>query len=55
VTDSDESEIEASRAPLLDHLFELRSRLIRALIAILVALVVCFLFAKPIYNVLIIP
>ena len=32
MTDRDESEIEASRAPLLDHLFELRSRLIRALI-----------------------
>jgi sec-independent protein translocase protein TatC len=55
VTDRDESEIEASRAPLLDHLFELRSRLIRALIAILVAFVVCFFFAKPIYNVLLIP
>ena len=31
---SGEDEIEASRAPLLDHLIELRSRLIRAMIAI---------------------
>jgi sec-independent protein translocase protein TatC len=53
--DVEEKEIEASRAPLLDHLFELRSRLMRALIAILVAFVVCFFFAKPIYNVLLIP
>ena len=45
-------EIEASRAPLLDHLIELRTRLIRAMIAILIAFIVCFFFAKPIYNVL---
>ena len=46
---------EASRAPLLDHLIELRTRLIRAVIAILIAFVVCFAFAKQIYNVLLIP
>jgi sec-independent protein translocase protein TatC len=55
VTQNDEKEIEASRAPLLDHLFELRSRLIRALIAIVACFVVCFFFAKPIYNMLLIP
>lgn len=48
-------EVEASRAPLLTHLIELRSRLIRAIIAILVAFVLCFVFAKQIYNVLLIP
>jgi sec-independent protein translocase protein TatC len=53
--DEEEKVIEASRAPLLDHLFELRSRLMRALIAIVIAFVVCFFFAKPIYNVLLIP
>ena len=55
MSEHDETEIEASRAPLLDHLFELRSRLIRALIAIVIAFVVCFFFAKPIYNVLLMP
>jgi sec-independent protein translocase protein TatC len=48
-------EVEASRAPLLDHLIELRTRLIRAIIAVLIAFVVCFAFAKQIYNVLLIP
>ena len=50
-----EDEIEASRAPLIDHLIELRSRLIKALIAFLVAFVLCFAFAKQIYNILIFP
>jgi sec-independent protein translocase protein TatC len=52
---SSEDDIEASRAPLLTHLIELRGRLIRALIAILVAFIVCFAFARQIYNVLLMP
>jgi sec-independent protein translocase protein TatC len=48
-------EVEASRAPLLTHLVELRSRLIKALIAVFIAFVVCFFFAEKIYNILIIP
>ncbi len=48
-------EVEASRAPLLAHLVELRSRLIKALIAVAIAFVVCFFFAERIYNILIIP
>ena len=32
----DEAEIEASKAPLMDHLIELRSRLIKALLAFVV-------------------
>ncbi len=50
-----EDEVEASRMPLLAHLIELRQRLIRAIAAVLVAFVVCFIFAKQIYNVLLIP
>ena len=46
-------DIEASKAPLMDHLIELRSRLIKALLAFAVAFVVCFFFAKQIYNVLV--
>lgn len=48
-------EVEASRAPLLSHLIELRSRLIKTLIAIFIAFIVCFFFAKHIYNILVIP
>jgi sec-independent protein translocase protein TatC len=48
-------EVEASRAPLLTHLVELRSRLIKAAIAIFIAFVICFFFAERIYNILIIP
>ncbi|MCW5697952.1 MAG: twin-arginine translocase subunit TatC [Bauldia sp.] len=50
-----EDEIEASRAPLIEHLIELRGRLIRSLIAILIAFVVCFFFANQIYNILVLP
>src|ERR1700726_3285778 len=45
-------DIEATKAPILDHLIELRSRLIKALIAFGIAFVGCFFFAKTIYNVL---
>jgi sec-independent protein translocase protein TatC len=52
---SEEDEIEASKAPLLDHLIELRSRLMRAMIAIFIAFIVCFFFASRIFNILVIP
>jgi sec-independent protein translocase protein TatC len=51
---SDE-DIEASKAPLMDHLIELRSRLIKALLGFGVAFIFCFFFAKQIYNVLVWP
>ena len=51
---SDE-DIEASKAPLIDHLIELRSRLIKALIGFGIAFIFCFFFAKQIYNVLVWP
>src|SRR3989475_11346050 len=51
---SDE-DIEASKAPLMDHLIELRSRLIKALLGFGVAFILCFFFAKQIYNVLVWP
>ena len=53
--EDEEKEIEATKAPLMEHLIELRSRLIKALIAFVIAFVVCFFFAKQIYNVLIWP
>ena len=50
-----QEDIEASKAPLIDHLIELRSRLIKSLIAIAIAFVVCFYFATDIFNILIVP
>lgn len=50
-----EDEIEASRAPLLDHLIELRTRLIICVAAIAVAFGVCFAFVKPIFLFLVRP
>jgi sec-independent protein translocase protein TatC len=52
VTDDD---IESTKAPLLEHLIELRRRLIWTLLAVFLAFLVCFWFARPIYNVLVWP
>jgi sec-independent protein translocase protein TatC len=51
----DDDEIEASRAPLMDHLIELRQRLIRALIAFVIMFFLCFWGARHIYNILVEP
>lgn len=48
--DEDEAHIEASRAPLLDHLIELRQRLIWSLLAFVAAFVACYFVAAPIYE-----
>ena len=48
-------EIEASKAPLMDHLIELRQRLIYALMGVGVGFVICFAFATRIYNLLVWP
>ena len=49
-TDADEAEIESTKAPLLDHLIELRKRLIYSLLAFALAFAICFFFARPIYS-----
>jgi sec-independent protein translocase protein TatC len=51
----DDDEIEASRAPLLDHLVELRQRLIICVAALFVGFGVCFGFADQIYTFLLEP
>jgi sec-independent protein translocase protein TatC len=48
-------DIEATKAPLMEHLIELRSRLIKAVLAFGVMFALCFIFAKDIYNVLVWP
>lgn len=50
-----DADIEASKAPLMDHLIELRSRLIKALLGFGVAFIFCFFFAKQIFNILVWP
>ncbi len=47
-----QDEIDASKAPLMEHLIELRQRLIYSLIAFFGMFVLCFMVARPIYNVL---
>jgi sec-independent protein translocase protein TatC len=54
-SEDEEKEIEATKAPLMEHLIELRSRLIKALAALALTFVVCFFFAGDIYNILIKP
>ena len=48
-------DIEQSKAPLMEHLIELRSRIMRALIAFLIMFIVSFFFAKEIFNILVLP
>ena len=50
-----QADIDATKAPLIEHLIELRARLIKALLAFLVAFVVCFYFSHHIYNILLGP
>jgi sec-independent protein translocase protein TatC len=52
MTDAD---IESTRAPLIEHLIELRSRLIKALVAFVLMFIISFYFAKDIYNILVLP
>ncbi len=54
-TEPDEDEIEASKAPLLDHLIELRKRIVYSLLALGGGFIICFYFADPIYNFLTAP
>ncbi len=43
------------KMPLLDHLIELRSRLLKSLLAVGLAFGVCFYFARPIFAILVQP
>jgi sec-independent protein translocase protein TatC len=48
-------EVEASRAPLVEHLIELRTRLIKAMIAFILMFIACFYFSKEIFQILVTP
>jgi sec-independent protein translocase protein TatC len=47
---SAKDEIDDSSAPLIEHLAELRTRLIRSLAAFIVGMVICFTVWNPIFN-----
>ncbi|KPH64482.1 twin-arginine translocase subunit TatC [Novosphingobium aerophilum] len=49
------SDIDDSQAPLLDHLIELRARLLRAFLAFAVAFGICFYFSGDIFSFLVRP
>jgi sec-independent protein translocase protein TatC len=55
VSDQDQKDIEATKAPLMEHLIELRRRLIWSLGAVAIAFAVCFYFSRPLYNLLLWP
>jgi sec-independent protein translocase protein TatC len=52
---SDQDEIDQSSAPLLEHLIELRRRLIWSIVAFFLAFILCFAFAKHLFNMLVLP
>jgi sec-independent protein translocase protein TatC len=52
---SQTDEIEDSSAPLIEHLAELRNRLIHCVVAFLIGMVICFTVATPIFNFLTAP
>jgi sec-independent protein translocase protein TatC len=52
MTDPD---IEDTKAPLIEHLAELRTRLIYSLLAFIICMILCFTVARPIFNFLAAP
>lgn len=51
----EDAEIEDSKAPLIEHLIELRQRLLYSFAGLLVAFIVCYIFAEQIYGFLVRP
>jgi sec-independent protein translocase protein TatC len=52
---SHSEDIEDSSAPLIEHLAELRTRLIHSVVAFIIGMVICFTVATPIFNFLTAP
>ncbi len=51
----DNDEVEQSAAPLMQHLTELRDRLIKCAVAFVIAMILCFTVAGKIFNFLALP
>ena len=45
----EEAELESSKAPLLEHLVELRNRIVYSMIAFFIAFIACYMVAEPVY------
>jgi len=50
-----QDDIDSTKAPLIEHLIELRTRLMYTIAAIFVGFLLCFYFANDIYNILLYP
>ena len=50
-----QEDIDSSQAPLLEHLIELRSRLIRSMVAFVILFFICLYFASHIFRILVGP
>ncbi|SHJ03426.1 sec-independent protein translocase protein TatC [Palleronia salina] len=47
---SQSDDLDDTAAPLIEHLAELRTRLIRSVVAFIIGMVICFTVATPIFN-----
>lgn len=47
--------IDASKAPLIEHLIELRTRLLWSIGGVFIAFIICIFLARDIYNLLVLP
>jgi sec-independent protein translocase protein TatC len=50
-----EEDLDQTKAPLIEHLIELRRRLIYCVITVLFFFIICYIFAQDLYNFLLIP
>ena len=55
MSDSKDKDVDESQAPLIEHLIELRKRLMWAIAAFFMAFLLCFFYAKQLFNLLVIP
>ncbi len=53
--DTNQTEVDESQAPIMDHLYELRSRLVKSLIGLVVFACICGFFVSDIFNILLVP
>lgn len=50
-----QDDIDSTKAPLIEHLVELRKRLMWSMVAIFIGFLLCFFFANQIYDILLYP
>lgn len=55
MSEAEDSEIDASKAPLLDHLIELRTRLVRCVVAFFACFILGFVLADRVFGILVQP